>query len=135
LPPLHFTAGTSTQTWGDDNADPFIDMVNSVRVTVNDAHEDGLVRIALLSTMRDDIPTLPEGHHFIGLWSFDGSDLGGFDSADLTIRYDDAMASTLGLDENILKMWEYDGVAQSWQRLDQDSAFLRDTFDKILIGH
>src|SRR6185369_7860959 len=60
LPPLHFTAGTSTQTWGDDNADPFIDMVNSVRVTVNDSHEDGLVRIALLSTMRDDIPTLPE---------------------------------------------------------------------------
>jgi hypothetical protein len=135
LPPLQFAKGISTQTWGDDNGDPVIDMVNSVRVTVDNAQEAGLVRIALLSTLRDDIPTLPDGHHFIGIWSFDGSDLGGFDGADLSIRYDDAMARTLGLNEDLLKMWEYDGLAQSWQRLDHGPDFIRDTFDRILTGH
>jgi hypothetical protein len=135
LPPLEFAAGTSTRTWGDDNADILIDMVNSARVTVDNAAEAGLVRIALVSTLRSDIPTLPDGHRFIGVWSFDGSDLGGFDGVDLTVRYDDAMARTLGLNEDLLKLWEYDGTRQSWQRLDFDPNFIRDTFDHVLMGH
>ena len=45
--------------------------------------------ISLLALDRSDIPTLPSGHHFIGVWSFDahGMDFGG---VDLAVRYDDA---------------------------------------------
>jgi hypothetical protein len=134
LPALGYMAGTSTNTWGDDNGDPMIDMVNSARLTVVNAQRSGLVRIKLVSSLRDDLPTLPDGHHFIGVWSFDGSDLGSFDGVDLQVRYDDALAKQLGLDEDILKLWQYSSTQKSWIRIN-DESFVRDTFDHVLRGH
>src|SRR5439155_23393758 len=135
LPPIHATAGDGTYTWGEDADDVMLDLVNSVRFNIRGAHHDGDVNMALMSPLRDDIPTLPSGHHFIGVWSFDGSDLGRFDGVDLAVRYDDAAAHALGLDEDLLKLWEYDSTATSWQRLDLDPDFIRDTFDHVLFGH
>jgi hypothetical protein len=100
--------------------------------------------IALLALDRGGIPPLPQGHHFIGIWSFDtysvtrdpvtgilkSADLppGGID---LTVRYDDALAAKLGLDENVLKLWKYqDG---QWQRIYGD--FERHPDLHILTGH
>jgi RNA polymerase sigma factor (sigma-70 family) len=134
LPSIPVSQGNGTYTWGEDNSDPMIDLVNSVRFKIKNVQHDGEVSIALLSPLRDDIPTLPEGHHFIGVWSFDGSELGGFDGAQLTVRYDDAMARTLGLDENILKLWRYDPAAGQWDRIN-DSSFIRDSLDHLLTGY
>jgi len=79
-------------------------------------------------------PALPDGHKFIGLWSFDAAGVGDFQAMDIQVRYDDAMADTLGLPENILKLWEYDATTAAWKRLDGDPAFSRDSFDHILSG-
>jgi RNA polymerase sigma factor (sigma-70 family) len=135
LPSIPVQKGTHTYTWGEDENDSLIDLVNSVRLTVNDAQNDGDVTLALLSPLRDDIPTLPDGHKFIGIWSFDGSELGGFDGLDVQVRYDDAMADTLGLNEHLLKLWEYDPTAAAWRRLDGEPTFARDTLNHILSGH
>ncbi len=133
LPAVHVNPGDGTYTWGENSDDLQIDLVNSVRFTMHDARQTGDVAIALLSPLRDDIPTLPGGHHFIGVWSFDGSELGGFSRADLQVRYDDALANELGLDEQILKLWRFDPATMQWARIN-DETFSRDTVDHILSG-
>ncbi len=134
LPAIPVHAGDGTYTWGEDDSDTMIDLVNSVRFGIAGAKQDGDVSIALVSPLRDDIPKLPWGHHFIGIWSFDGSELGGFDGMDLQVRYDDAMAQELRLDEDILKLWRYDTALSQWIRIN-DASFTRDTLDHILTGH
>jgi hypothetical protein len=72
---------------------------------------------------------LPEGHHFIGVWSFDAEGVIA-DGIDLSVRYDEGLAAELGLDESMLKLWAFnDG---KWLRVIDDS-FWRDT-DANLIG-
>jgi hypothetical protein len=134
LPAIPVKAGNGTYTWGEDASDPMIDLVNSVRFDVEGAKQNGNVSIALISPLADDIPKLPWGHHFIGVWSFDGSELGGFDGIDLQVRYDDTMARELKLREDILKLWRYDSSTSQWIRINDDS-FTRDMLDHILSGH
>jgi hypothetical protein len=98
---------------------------------------DGAVKIALQALDRTDLPALPEGHHFIGVWSFDAQDQSGnaltaAGGMDLLVRYDDALAAQLGLDESALKLWKYDG---QWERLDFDPTFVRDGADHTLFVH
>lgn len=133
LPPIPASAGDGTYTWGEDNGDPMIDLVNSVRFDIRDAEQAGDLRVALYSPLRSDVPALPEGHRFIGIWSFDGSELGSIGAVDLQVRYDDAMASDLALEEEVLKLWQYDSSVAAWQRI-SDSSFSRNTLDHILTG-
>src|SRR5205085_287548 len=81
---------------------------------------------------RDDIPAFPLGHHVIGIWSFDQSNLTADGGMDLLIRYDDALAAEKGLSEDVLKLWKYDG---QWERLDFDPTFLRDPGSHTLFVH
>jgi len=134
LPAIAVQAGTNTYTWGEDPGDPMLDLVNSVRFTIENAEHSGDVSISLLSTLRSDVPTLPTGHHFIGVWSFDGSELGGFSGVDLQVRYDDGLAASMGLDENILKLWRYDSDDSQWHRI-MDDTFSRDTLDHLISGY
>ena len=134
LPSIAVHQGAGEYTWGEDDADPMLDLVNSVRFKMHDAQQDGAVTIALLSPLRSDFPALPEEHKFIGLWLFDAASVGDFQSMDIQVRYDDAMADTLGLPEHILKLWEYDATTAAWRRLDGDPAFARDTLNHILSG-
>ncbi len=136
LPAAPVSAGTGTYTWGDNANTPTITYVNSARATIADAAAVGKLAISLVSLDRPELPTLPAGHHFIGAWSWDlpGEDgtplsVGGID---LTIRYDDAKAAELGLDENILKIWTYDG---NWERWDFDATFMRDPAAHTLSVH
>jgi RNA polymerase sigma factor (sigma-70 family) len=130
LPLLRVRKGTHTYTWGDDPTDPTIDLVNSVRLTVHDAASDGPVRVSLLSRDHGEVPALPQGHNFIGVWQFETGTLE-HGAVDLMIRYDDALAAQLGLDENNLKLWRYhDG---EWLRIN-DESFFRDINLNLLGG-
>jgi RNA polymerase sigma factor (sigma-70 family) len=144
LPPIRVAAGTATYTWGEDAADAVLDLVNSARVTLHDAPSDGSLEISLLALDRGGVPPLPKGHTFIGIWQADlvahGRDpLTGAVTSDpmapgsmgLTVRYDDALAARLGLDENQLKLWKYaDG---KWTRI--LDGFERHPDLNILTGH
>jgi hypothetical protein len=130
LPNLRVRRGTGTYTWGEDPTDPTIDLVNSVRVTIHDAAKDGPVRISLLSQDRGDVPSLPQGHTFIGVWKFED---GGLEHGpvDLLARYDDTLAEQLGIDENFLKLWAFaDGA---WYRIN-DGTFTRDVALNLIGG-
>jgi hypothetical protein len=70
----------------------------------------------------------PDARPRIGHPQLDRSTSGGID---LTVRYDDALAAQLGLDENVLKLWKYqDG---QWQRI--YDGFERHPDLHILTGH
>jgi hypothetical protein len=131
LPALHITAGSHAYSWGEDPNDALPDLVNSVRLFIRDASAPGDIDISLLALNRADIPTLPGGHHFIGVWSFDahGMDYGG---VDLAVRYDDALAQQLGLSESVLKLWKYENG--EWIRIN-DSTFRRYSALNILSGY
>lgn len=115
LPPIPVTAGSGTYTWGEDPDDHRIDLINSLRFAARDVPADGEASISLLSLDNADVPTLPAGHAFIGVWSFD---FGGNEPAsmDLSIRYDARLADELGLDESHLKLWAYDD-STGWQHV------------------
>ena len=137
LPAIKVTDGTNTYTWGGSAGDEKITLVNSARITLNDVKSDGVMKIALQALDRSDVPTLPNGHHFIGIWSFDaesadGSPLEAAGGMDLLVRYDDALAAQKGLNEGVLKLWKYDG---QWERLDFDPTFVRDGVDHTLFVH
>lgn len=123
LPPIAVDAGTHTYTWG-DSPDRTLTLLNSARATLIDVESAGTLEIALLALDRPDIPILPDGHQFIGVWSIDAGGLVAAGGIDLSVRYDDALAGSLGLDESILKLWKYD--QGEWIRLDFDPTFLRD---------
>ncbi|HEX2973985.1 MAG TPA: hypothetical protein VHP11_16755, partial [Tepidisphaeraceae bacterium] len=123
LPALDVMPGTGTYTWGEQDDDPTIDLVNSVRVRLTDVAAETPVTISLLSLDQagsDGVPALPLGHTFIGLWEFNAPDLvaGGID---LTVRYDDVLAREKNLNEMSIKMWRYeDGQWQIIQPFPQD---------------
>ncbi len=128
LPGLPVAAGTNTYTWGESPNDDVIDLVNSARITFHDLPTDGYMDIALMALDRGGVPPLPKGHTFIGIWQLDtfglvrNPDTGVLESGalvpggiDFIVRYDDALADQLGLNENVLKLWKYqDG---HWSRI------------------
>lgn len=131
LPGIDVAAGSNAYSWGEDPNDALPDLVNSVRLYVRDAAGSGEIDISLLALDRSDIPTLPAGHDFIGVWRFDakGLDFGG---VDLAVRYDDALAQSKGLSESVLKLWQYE--SGQWSRIDDDS-FRRYAALNILSGY
>jgi hypothetical protein len=132
LPKIGTAVGTHTYTWGEDPADPTLDLVNSVRFTLRDALNPGKVDISLLDKTRADVPALPTGHTFIGIWSLDTGLTKPAGGVDLTVRYDDGLARDLGLSEANLKLWQYDDG--QWLRIN-DASFARDLANHLLAGH
>src|SRR5688572_99295 len=130
LPPIPTRLGVDEYTWGEDETDESLDLINSVRVRMSGVTNPGEIRIALLALDRIDLPELPAGHNFIGAWSFDAGETE-FGHVALTVRYDDLAASALGLDENVLKLWRYDDG--QWQRINDDS-FGRDIDQNLVWG-
>jgi hypothetical protein len=78
----------------------------------------------LLSTDRSDVPTGLV--NMIGAWDIT-SDFS-FGTATLELRYDDALASLLGVTESNLKLWHYTGGA--WTNITASV----DTINKTITG-
>ena len=135
LPKIPAARGTGTYTWGESPDDPTIDLVNSVRVTLRDARHADNIDVSLLDPGRGDVPALPGGHTFVGVWALDtGMTMPA--GVDLTVRYDDGLAASLGLDESALKLWQYDAAGGGgWLRMDGDPTFARDTAQHLLSAH
>ncbi len=131
LPALNVDAGSNAYSWGEDPTDALPDLVNSARLYVRDAAGPGQIDITLLALDRSDIPALPGGHNFIGVWKFDAHDLD-FSGVDLAVRYDDAMAQDKGISESVLKLWVHEDGG--WRRITDDS-FRRYAALNILSGY
>lgn len=128
-PPMRVKKGRQgTYTIGEEASDPSLDLINSMRLTMHEVTEPGWLEVSLLALDRSDVPTLPEGHRFVGVWELtsDGLSVG---SMDVTIRYDELKVMMLNLQEPLLKMWEYrDG---EWQRI----PFTLDMPNNLITGH
>lgn len=111
LPPIDVSTGTKAYNWGEHPADGQIDLVNSVRMELSNVTSGGDFSIELLAADRTDLPGVPEASA-LGLWDFIPPAGFAFDHADLTFRYDDALAASLGLNENELAVYHF--TAGSW---------------------
>jgi hypothetical protein len=110
LPPLQIDRA-GAYNWGESPDDKSPDLVNSVRFSFHDVEHRGTAQLTLLTPNDPAIPGLPNGEKFLGVWSFEGHGLK-FDSADLWVRYDDALAHDMGLDPSTLKIWTFN---ESWK--------------------
>jgi hypothetical protein len=127
LPPLHVT-GSTAYTWGEDDYDSVIDLVNSVRIVPLVRGAEGDLRIALLDPQSSDAPKLPAGNA-VGLWKLNTSfDL---DGVNLTVRYDDLLAAGMDISENSLRLWVYENDA--WHVIADASAGV-DSAQNLLWG-
>ncbi len=97
--------------WGESADDKSPDLVNSVRFSMHDVEHPGTAQLTLLTPNDPSIPGLPDGEKFLGVWSFEGHGLK-FDSTDLWVRYDGALAKEMNVDPSTLKIWTFD---ESWK--------------------
>jgi hypothetical protein len=121
LPAIHVAAGTNGYSWGGQSAN----LINSVAFTASTT-EAGTVSMSLVSQDRSDVPAVPAGSPAVSIWKVTTSppDLlaGG---VDVTVRYDQAMATQLGADDSDLRLLTFDGT--SWKRASN--------FDIDMAGH
>ena len=129
LPPITVATGDGTYNWGESITDSRLDLINSVQASFDNVTRGGTLNIALLSLDRPDIPTLPSGHHFVGVWEVGAPNLL-YDQLDLTVRYDSTMVTRLGLNDANLKLWKYDDG--QWQIVRDD--FSLDREHKLISG-
>lgn len=102
LPAIYVPTGSGAYNWGESAGDAEIDLVNSMRIGFSDViMYDGSICISLLASDHGDVPAGLD--NLIGVWDVRNS-LGYSESIALTFRYDDALAASLGLDENNLRV-------------------------------
>jgi hypothetical protein len=129
LPALHVRPGSGTYTWGDEDADATIDLVNSVRLNFTSVEQGGDVALSLLATARADVPAGLAGRPLLSVWGLEDGGIAASD-VELTIRYDDTTMAALRLPETALQLWQYAG---EWQPVD-DASFHIDTASNLLFG-
>lgn len=110
LPPIQIDHA-GAYNWGESPDDKSPDLVNSVRFSMHNVEHPGTAQLTLLTPNDPSIPGLPDGEKFLGVWSFEGHGLK-FDSTDLWVRYDDALAKEMSIDPSTLKIWTFD---ESWR--------------------
>ena len=126
LPSVRVTVGADTYNWGEapfsgpGTTDQEIDLVNSVQMCFKGLTSGGDFRVALLSPDRPELQATPKGFQFLNVWSMQPSPETSLESADLVFRYDDALALLLGIREEDLRVFHYDGAAwvNVWSRTD-----------------
>jgi hypothetical protein len=136
--PLESSTDGKTLTWGEDPSKSKLDLVNSVRLqsidlasdSSNDVHQLPKV-LALLSPDREDAPTLAGMVGVpVGLWQVDPA-TGYIEDADLTVRYNDSLVSSLGASESSVQLWTFDDG--TWSSVDPLTVSL-DTTDHVISG-
>jgi RNA polymerase sigma factor (sigma-70 family) len=118
LPPLNVQS-PGLYTWGENPADPVIDLVNSVRLSVLDLKSPGEATIALLAGDRTDAPAIPDAARTIGLWRMDGAGGLKLGASELLVRVDDAALAASGKGLTDLALWTYDD-GDGWTKVKPD---------------
>lgn len=117
LPNIHVLPGTNTYTWGEDDDDPSIDLVNSVRFTVHEQAVATSVSINLRTVALNDPldVTLPYDVSIFGLWEFAAAQLSP-QQMSLEVRYNADAANSYIFGESALQLLAY--TESGWKRAD-----------------
>ncbi len=116
--------GTGTYSWSDEDHGILEYGTNSIQFAVGNA-TPGVLTITNLPRKTALAPDRPDGHTFIGIWAVT-TDVK-YEWMSMTIHYNDLLAQSLGLREEVLKLWAYNG--QTWLRINDD------TFSRDLTAH
>ena len=93
LPNVPVITGSKSYTWGQAASDATPDLVNAMHIAFSNVLSSGSVSIALLAVDRTDVPSLGN-FQMLDIWQITPTGGLAFDSANLTIRYDDALAAS-----------------------------------------
>lgn len=121
--------GDGIYRWSDVDRGIQPGATNSVNFALHDVATDGVLSIERLANNTTLAPARPDGHTFVGIWSIDS--LLTYAGIDLTVRYDDTLAASLGLHESVLKLWVH--TQGDWIRI-MDDSFERDLARHSLSG-
>jgi len=110
LPAISVAPGNTSVNWGERPTDTDIDLVNSANVQFANTTA-GDLDISLLAPGCDGVG----GSGAIGVW--DITHTGSFDSAVLTFRYDDNLASTNGITESMLRVYQKQAGSTEWHNV------------------
>ncbi|OPZ31351.1 MAG: hypothetical protein BWZ02_00247 [Lentisphaerae bacterium ADurb.BinA184] len=108
LPAISVAAGAGAYNWGENPADTDIDLVNSLRIAFTDVAAPGNLSASLLATDRGELART--AGNLLAVWDLSAAGLQ-FGTADIVFRYDDALATSLGLTETALRLYHLDGNA------------------------
>ena len=111
LPDVAVSTGAGAYNWGEAAADTDIDLINAVRLDFANVTVGDSVSISLLASNRTEVSD-SQGT-FLGVWTVDATSLA-FTTVDLTVRYDDVLAATLGVAEGDIRLYRRDGWNQAW---------------------
>lgn len=115
LPIIRVQAGDGTYTWGESPDDPTIDLVNSVRFTVQGQPKPAAVSVSLRTVAVADALdiSLPNDASIFGLWDFSSTTLSP-QSMSFAVRYNADAANSFGYGEIALQLLAY--TEEGWQR-------------------
>jgi len=98
-----YNGTANTYNWGESQSDGTIDLVNSVRMTMNTSSFQ-TIQGSLLATDRTDANAAPSGITFIGYWSFgnNAGTSGNVTITDIQFRFDNIAA---GVNSPVIYNW------------------------------
>jgi hypothetical protein len=126
---VYIRQGDGNYRWSDSLRGIEPGGTNSVNFALRDVAGDGVLSMERLANNTTLAPPRPDGHTFVGIWSIES--LLTYGGIDLTVRYDDTLVASLGLDENVLKLWV--NSQGDWIRI-TDESFERDLARHSLSG-
>jgi len=114
LPSLTIETEDGTYNWGEDPGAGTISFVNSIQLTFTGLDTGGSLDASLLATDRSEVTYVKGLADLVGYWDISAPGIiFGTGSVDMVFRYDDALASQLGITESDLKMGHF--VTDRWE--------------------
>jgi hypothetical protein len=94
--------------WGELLLDPEVELVNSIHFIDYSLDTGGSLSASLLATDRSEVTDIKGSANLIGFWDISAPDvIFGSGYTEMIFRYDDALASQLGITETDLKLGHY----------------------------
>lgn len=117
LPPLLVT-GDGDYTFGENDTDPILDLVNSARLTLKDVTASGAMLMSLVAPDRVDLPAnASTDNDTLSAWHLDRGEVR-FGAANLTIRFDHVSLALRGSTADDLTLWVFND--EQWISIDPD---------------
>ncbi|HMO26168.1 MAG TPA: PEP-CTERM sorting domain-containing protein, partial [Tepidisphaeraceae bacterium] len=133
LPPL-LVKGDGAYTFGENDTDPVLDLVNSARLNLKGVTTEGAMLMSLVAPDRFDLPRIDDTEDdVLSAWHLDRGEVR-FAAADVSFRFDHVALALRGSDASDLMLWvfndaQWTAIDPTLLRIDADLSLLSAPID------